>query len=222
MEQINNLLQTELNHVTGEPTNYLNEVKKNLSLLPAESKIIELKYASKNFGLMSPDELSIAVKKMLLKISVITGWILPEREFMDILLEEFTLKILEDYFGVNLDEVAHAFRCNSGVKDWGKNLNINLFDEVMIPYINKRFELSKVEESVKTVPEQKIYTDDQILNQRREEIELAFQAMKRGRMPIIHVYFHKVLQVDGLITEETIEEFLTKALATKEKLYDHP
>lgn len=170
---------------------------------------------------MSAEELRISIHKLLLTIHIITGWILPSNDFLDILLQQLELKITDSYENMNTDEIEHAFRSNSEVKDWGHNMNLNLIDEVLMPYISKRFELSKIEERIKEpAPEQKIYTDEEILNQRRGEIETAFQAMKQGRFPIIHTYFEEVLKEDGFIKNETIAEFFAAALSVRGKLYD--
>lgn len=84
---------------------------------------------------------------LLVKIHVITGWNFPsETEYREILRDQFRKKLLESYPNVNCDEVEFAFRKNTSVKDWGKNMNIALIDEVLIPYLNERFEASKLEE----------------------------------------------------------------------------
>lgn len=83
---------------------------------------------------------------LLLKIHVITGWAIPEGEFQDILIDQLEKKLLESYPLVNPDEVEYAFRNNTSVKDWGKAMNLSLIDEVMIPYLEKRRELSSLEE----------------------------------------------------------------------------
>jgi len=88
---------------------------------------------------------------LLAKIHVITGWIVPENELMNILVDQFEKKLYESYPTVNPDEVEFAFRTEgTKVKDWGKSMNLSLIDEVMYPYLSKRFELSKLEEQVKT------------------------------------------------------------------------
>jgi hypothetical protein len=98
---------------------------------------------------MSSVELGFAGKALLLKINVITGWAIPE-ENMDILIEIFTKKLIIGYPNVNADEFEYAFISgSSNVKDWGKAINLNLIDEVMQPYLQKRFELSRIEEQQK-------------------------------------------------------------------------
>lgn len=113
--------------------------------------MIELKYSGKRFGQMTPAEQSTAAKEVLLRIHVIAGWVMPPDELMMILIDEFTKKIVESYPNVTTEEVSYAFRSESyKVKEWGKALNISLIDEVMMPYLEKRFELSRIEEQKAT------------------------------------------------------------------------
>lgn len=101
---------------------------------------------------MSLFDLQQATKELLLRIHVITGWQMPPDELMMILVDEFNKKIVESYPNVNIEEVCFAFReRGSEVREWGKALNISLIDEVMIPYLEKRFEISKIEEQVKQI-----------------------------------------------------------------------
>lgn len=117
---------------------------------------------------MAQKELQMACKRLLLKINFITGWPLyDDPEDQAILEEQFTLKLKESYPYVNCDEIEFAFRNNTSVKDWGKNINLAMIDEVMIPYLEKRAEASKVEEQVKMKnlpqPEPEEVTEEDIL-----------------------------------------------------------
>lgn len=119
---------------------------------PEEQKILQAKYSGKRFGQMSLSEIQKAANEVLLRIHVITGWVMPDDERMLILIDEFNKKILESYPNVTQDEICFAFRSGGhNVKEWGKALNISLIDEVMIPYLDKRFELSKFEEQRKEI-----------------------------------------------------------------------
>lgn len=144
--------------------NYLKEVKQNMPL-PQERKVIEMKYAGKTFGKMNDTERELAAHSILLKIHAIVGWTIPIGEFMNILVSEFEKKLSESYANVNEEEMMYAFR-NRGLdtKDWGKALNLTMIDEVMIPYLESRIELSKVEEHLKPKPmieEKKQLTDEE-------------------------------------------------------------
>lgn len=123
------------------------------SLLPEEIKILDYKYRSKQFEIMNFDEKIISTHALLLKIHVITGWVVPQKELMDILIDQFEKVLSEKYSKYNSDEVEYAFR-NFGtqVKDWGKSMNLSMIDEVMSPYMEKRFELSRYEEQKKMLP----------------------------------------------------------------------
>lgn len=109
----------------------------------------------KPFGKMTPDEVAGYSRATMIKIALITGWIVPEGKYMEILLDQFAKKMLEDYPKVNPEEVEYAFRSDgTTVKDWGKQMNLSLIDEVMIPYMEKRVDISRLEESnkIKTLP----------------------------------------------------------------------
>lgn len=116
----------------------------------------------KPFGKMTPDEVAGYSRATMIKIALITGWSLPEGKHQDILLDQFAKKMLESYPKVNPEEVEYAFRTEgTTVKDWGKQMNLSLIDEVMIPYSEKRFEISGIEEQLKlkTLPPPPITED---------------------------------------------------------------
>jgi hypothetical protein len=137
-------------------------------MLPEEKRMMELKYSGKRFLQMTPSEVMTSAQETLLRIHVIAGWVMPPDELMLILVDEFSKKVLESYPNVTVEEISYAFRSGShGVKEWGKALNIGLIDEVMIPYLDKRFEVSKYEENNKSL---------QIENKPdREQIEREYQ-----------------------------------------------
>lgn len=198
-----------------EHTNYLTSLKTTLALTDDDKIIIEKKYASKNFKQLNDLERLYAVKSLLLKIHVITGWVLPTAELMNILIDQFSKKVVENYSELNPDEIEFAFR-NKGtmLKDWGKEINLNLIDEILSAYISERFDISKSEEKLLPPPKLKIWTDEEILNQYREEIETAYQAIKKGYKPIIHKYFAETLISDGLMDsdKESVNDFFESVI----------
>lgn len=134
---------------------------------------------------------------------------------MNILVDQFEKKLIEDYNMLNTEEIEYAFRKGGTmIKDWGKEMNLNLIDQVLSPYVDNRLQASANEEKRKSKPPaQKIYSDAEILNQRRCDIEQAFQAMKRGYRPTLHSYFEEVLAGDQLLKEgETIADFFVRKL----------
>ena len=178
-----------------------------------ENIILATKYSGKLFSKMFDTELLQTCTLLVVKISIITGWSVPAGEVKNILVDQFCKKIIESYSNTNVNEVEYAFRNRPiEIKDWGKDFNLTLFDEVMSAYLLKRFELSKFEEQKKETL-QKLYTDEEILNQRRGEIETFFQNIKKGRLPILHVYFKEVLEMDGLLLEgENVYQFFVRKL----------
>lgn len=99
---------------------------------------------------MDEDERSLSAYELLLNIHAITGWVVPAKELMKILVQQFDKKLSESYSNLNREEVDYAFRnYSSQVKDWGKAMNLSLIDEVIYSYCEVRLELSKIEEQEK-------------------------------------------------------------------------
>jgi hypothetical protein len=191
-----------------------------------ENRMIQLKYAAKKISEMSEGELRVWAKLFLLKINVITGWVLPMNEVVQtVLKDQFAKKLIEDYPSLNTEEIEYAFRhSGTSTEDWGKELNLNMVDKILWPYELKRRELSRLEERMQPPPPKKPYDPEEVLNQYRFEIETAFQAIRKGYKPIIHTYFGETLIQDGLMKEgANIHEFLTKAVndPNRKNLYVH-
>lgn len=170
---------------------------------------------------MNDAEILTNVAEVLLRIHVITGWSLPNDEaYMKILVEEFMLKLKEDFDCLNFVEVVYAFRKNGlGIKDWGKNMNLDIVCNVLSFYSDERITASFEEEKISGSKELKqvLYTDEEINNQRRGHIEAAYQCMRNGRVPVMHIYFPEVLHMDGLIsrqTDEAMTEFFVERLSS--------
>ena len=118
------------------------------NLTMPEKQILAVKYQSKQIGKMTDVEVINLSGELLLKIHVITGWTIPANEVMILFADQFKKKLVESYQNVNVDEFEYAFRQFSGtVKDWGKQMNLSLIEEVMTAYLAHRFEISKMEES---------------------------------------------------------------------------
>lgn len=99
---------------------------------------------------MSPPELTVWSKAAILKIHVITGWMVPANELLNVLIDQFQKKMIEGYPTINPDELEYAFRTyGTTVKDWGKQMNLSLVDEVLIPYMAARQTVSQIEEQAK-------------------------------------------------------------------------
>lgn len=180
--------------------------------------MVDLKYKSKMFGVMTDQERFISACAMIVKINTTTGWPLPtEKTIFDILADQFSKKMGESYANVNADEIEYAFRNNTTVKDWGKAMNLALIDEVMLPYLEKRFELSKVEESKKIqlmLPESKEDTSDLAMEDWLADTSLQIQ---KGNYDVQFVppTLYDWMDKKGRITKTKAEklEYLSKATA---------
>lgn len=158
---------------------------------------------------------------LLLKISVVTGWILPEGGMLAVLEDQFTKYLVENYPMLNSDEVEYAFRNrDTGVRDWGKNLNLSLVDEVLLPYVAQRRELSKLEEQ-KPVPVAMIAApkmDDQ------EKIDLSFEMWKATKN-FIYIDENVFLILEGMgiirLTNDDKKPFMSAAVAYMKGMEDN-
>jgi hypothetical protein len=173
--------------------------------------MLALKYSSPRICDMDMNLQSMWAKSLLLKIHVITGWVIPDTDLLTILIDQFEKKLIENYGMLNVEEIEYAFR-NGGtiVKDWGKSMNLALIDEVLIPYLNHRFNLSMTEEERKAaIPKIKIYTQEENEDLIRGDIEAFYQRCLAGRVPYaLPEYFKPMLLQDGLMKEgETLVEF---------------
>jgi hypothetical protein len=206
MEHISNQLQNLQIEKAPAQTNSL---KVSGTTLPAlrdpDHKMIQLKYQSKQIGVMTAQEMTVWGKALLLKIHVITGWTIPEKELLVILVDQFQKKLVESYPDMNVDEIEYAFRqSGTTVKDWGKAMNLSLIDEVLIPYLGERKILShELEERKVPPPEQKVLTDKQLEDLQRADIEAFYQRCRNGRTPYcLPDYFKEILVKDGLMKQE--------------------
>jgi len=179
-----------------------------------ESLMIQKKYAAPQICQMNAQELIVWPKALLLKIHIITGWVIPSGDLLNILVDQFQKKLIEDYGNLNTEEIEYAFRKSGTViKDWGKEMNLNLIDQVLIPYLQQRIEVSANEEKRSKPPVQKIYTDEEIMDQRRGHIEMAYQVIRSGKTPLIFGYYAEVLVHDGFIkTPEDMDQFFVDRL----------
>lgn len=152
---------------------------------------------------------------LLLKINVITGWVISEDQ-MEVLADQFGKKLIESYPDMNPEEIEFAFRRDGTiVKDWGKPMNLALIDEVLIPYRNTRHRLSlELEERSKEPPEQKVYTEAELDNFKRHQAEEAFQRILKGNMNFIpRKQMVEILTQDGILKPgEDIDLFFVRVI----------
>lgn len=171
---------------------------------------------------MQPADVIRACKVLLLKIHVITGWTIPGNELMIILVDQFSKKLTESYPALNADEIEYAFRQGGTVvEDWGKEMNLNLLDKVLIPYINQRLYVSAAEERKVEPPAQKIFTEVELEDGAREDVERQYQAFLRGQELKSTEFNRSILAKDKLLNENetTIEFFKRKAEAGFRNIY---
>ena len=208
--RINNSLATltkELIVNQPEQKNSLSALKKNsvvTSLSDEEQKIVELKYKSKQLREMTDVEVKRWSKSLLIKIHVITGWSIPvSDEMLNILEDQFIKLLQEKYSSLNPDEIEFAFRQNgTTIQDWGKSMNLQLIDSILIPYLNQRLHISESERHIAYF-KKRDWSFEHDINW-RGMIEEEYQRFRFGNYPrmyrglsIFPPHFYQVLEDDG-------------------------
>lgn len=170
---------------------------------------------------MSDADILSHVAETLKRIHVITGWNLPDDiDYMKIITEEFYTKLKEDFHMMNFPEIIFAFRKNGiGVKDWGKNMNLDLICNVLGNYCVERERVSFEEEKAVTEPPPlKINTNDELDNFHRKWTEDFYQRIKSGMVENVPAYCEDILIKDGLMKQgESVSAFFVKALNEQRK-----
>jgi hypothetical protein len=153
---------------------------------------------------MTDAEVSKWTKALLLKIHVITGWVIPDDDpLYNILIDQFQKQLTEKYFELNPDEIEYAFRkAGTTIEDWGKSMNLNLMDKVLLPYLNDRYMISEVERQLAYKKTQPPFSLDNI--DYRRMIEEDYQYFLSGKVfQTFPVHYYPTLVKDGFIIEET-------------------
>ena len=158
---------------------------------------------------MEPEAVFKAAWAVLIKLHVITGWnIPPEEAIQKELVKQFSLKLMESYGLVNSEEMEYAFRHNTEVKDWGKAMNLNLIDEVMVPYMAKRFDVSRIEEQQKqkALPQPKAeeVSDEDFI----QSVFVTYKAS--ARMQTIPDLAYRILEKELALTREQKKAIMEK------------
>lgn len=186
--------------------------------MPTEKKQLELKYASKRFGKMNDDELDIAATKALISICIITGWTPPPQEYEEIMVSQLAKKMAESYQNLNMEELEYAFR-NKGlnIKDWGKVTNLALIDDVLMPFLDNRFDISAQEEKIRgqvllKQEDQKLLDTPPMSKEDWEEWLLDIAKYPLNKIPTdSYDYLQRTKQI--VLTKEEKDQYMERAIA---------
>lgn len=138
-----------------------------------DKRLWQMQFTKPVFAKFGDLELLIQTQVLVAKISVITGWNLVEDEtYMQVLYDQFSKKLREEYYSINSDEAEYAFRkFGTTVEDWGKNFNLNLVDKVLSRYLHYRAEIREFVErvpndAIKSLPmPEQIQTDKEFIEE---------------------------------------------------------
>lgn len=172
---------------------------------------------------MDPVEIMLTVPELIITINAITGWAIPSPSVASVLDEQFAKKMVEGYANVNAEEVKYAFRTyGTTVKDWGKSMNLSLIDEVMIPYLEARSEVSRMEEEKKSkeLPAPQNNMSDETMDAwLRDQKELVLSGkMKIEFMPVMLYDYLANKGVLNPTNKEKSEQLIVAAKFTQAKL----
>jgi hypothetical protein len=188
---------------------------------PQEQKIYQLTTAAPAINRLDKFQRRTAVAQLMLTIHVITGWSIPEKEMMVILVDQFEKKLTESYPVLNVSEIEFAFRAfGVGINDWGKQMNLSLIDEVLNTYLGQRSEVQrKAENKAANGLKSQIFSDEDIKNERRGQIEAFYQAKRSGKKkPLFLPFWVDVLIEDHFIDHpDQFEQFIDYCLANDVK-----
>lgn len=149
----------------------------------------------------SIEEIKQVLRYVMIKIGLrASNW--PGEEETAVLIQH----IVFNFSSHTIDEIKLAF----DMALTGKlNADPNCFENFSCLYLSGIMNAYRIwaaeayRQTVKAVPEQKIYTDKELWSMQREDMENAYQRMKAGKQNNIPVRMKEVLIKDGLITEET-------------------
>jgi len=161
--------------------------------------ISKTKKISQAFSKIPEHEKQLHIYKLLVKISVITGWALPEPELFDIFIEQFKLKMDESYRFLNMDEIEYAFRTYK-VEDYGKNFNLHIFIEVLSRYLADRKQVDEYEDQERA----QIFIHNQV-EQSDQELENELLAYSQKDFTGKKIYLLPPFLFDNLVKLNKID-----------------
>lgn len=159
---------------------------------------------------MDAAEVSKWAKALLLKIHVITGWVIPSNDALyNVLVDQFQKQLVEKYFELNPDEIEFAFRSEGTlIEDWGKDLNLNLIDKILLKYLNNRYKVSNAEEQLnhqKNRAEFDLKTSVNWRGQVEENYQYFIYGSRFFRKKM-HPFEYDQLEEDGFISKGSYKE----------------
>lgn len=171
---------------------------------------------------LDPVQRLTAIKYLILEISVITGWPVPQAEVKNILVKEFENLLMESFPLINVQEIGLAFRkYGTRIKDWGKEMNLSLITAVLDSYWEERTETKQSSNlGLLNQPETHIWTDEEMDNEIRGKIQAYLDYKWEGKKnPLWIEHWGEVLVKDGFIRDITqVDDFLSYLFEKQIKL----
>jgi hypothetical protein len=136
----------------------------------------------------------------------------PEDNMLKIFVDQFRKNLLETYSNCNQDEIEYAFRTfGTGVRDWGKQMNLSLIDQVMTPYLSRRYDVSKHEEvlNIRNSADQIQYKEDMSKEAMVAWFDDTSKKIKAGQMKVdfVPLMLYEWMDANGNITATPKEKY---------------
>lgn len=165
---------------------------------------------------MTKDQATTSAGALIVAVKLITGWNIPTGPSLDMLKSILATELKREYTTLTVPEVELAFRRHAGkVQNYGKDLSLSLFNEVMNHYFTDRNEALRVESEVylKEV-EAKIKSEEEVKNLARATVEECFRDFKAGKFdPIksnVSASLFSTICGDSLADPEIADQFIAK------------
>lgn len=147
-------------------------------------------------------------------IKLTTGWSIPTGQAMEMLVDLLANTLKKEYVNLTVKEVEIAFvRHASKVKDYTKDINISLFNQVMDHYFGERNEAVRIESDVYLRDvEGKVKSEHEAKNLARSTVEECFIDFKAGKFdPIksnVSASLYDTITGDSLADPELYGDFI--------------
>lgn len=213
-QQIGEIINTATALVTIEPK----------ALKSGELGKLELALQTRLICESSLESITQVLRLVMMKIGIRAAN-LPSPEETQVLFAH----IIENFGGHRIDEIKLAFDMAIGGAlelepkeiPCYENFSCAYFSKIMTAY--RKWSADAARQVITETPaEQIIYTDQQLADQQREDIEAFYQRLRKGQIPYkIPEYFKGMLVKDGLMKEDeyTANFFSTRLAHNFENVY---
>ena len=151
---------------------------------PEQAEILKAKYSGLSFERMTADQLQTSASAIIAAIKILTGWNIPTGQSLDLLRGYLASELRKEYPTLTVKEIELAFRGHAGkVIEYGKDLNLSLFNKVMNLYFEERNEATTAESSeILRLEQDKVLSQlEEIKNVSRAAVQESYEDYLSGK-----------------------------------------